>query len=89
LSAVGAAARTKTLLRTDQDRLRDKQISYLNKLLHRVERIQMFDSFGGSGAQLADEVRDQVQRWGGMEGLTSKQASQLIDQLSAAADDEM
>lgn len=67
----------------------EKQITYLGKLLRRVEHIRMFDSFSGSGAELASEVRDQIRQWGGMTSLTSRQASQLIDQLAGAADDEM
>jgi len=67
----------------------EKQVSYLRKLIRRVERIQMFDSFSGSGAQLAQDAENQIAKFGGWNALTSKQASGLIDQLAGAADDEM
>ena len=67
----------------------EKQCGAIEKLLRRVEHIRQFDSFGGNGSMLAGEVRDQIHAWGGMTSLTSRQASQIIDQLITAADDEM
>lgn len=61
----------------------------LSKLMRRVEHIRMFDSFGGNGAQLVDEIRTEIDRLGGTAKLTSKQASNFISTLIGAADDEM
>lgn len=69
----------------------DKQRRAIGKLLRRVEHIRRFDSFPGSGEQLADEIWGQIGTWGGLDSLslTSKQASQLLDQLIGAVEDEM
>lgn len=67
----------------------DKQRLALRNLLRRVEHIQMFDSMSGSGAQLADEIREAIQKLGGTQKLTRKQASQFLDTLIGAVEDEM
>lgn len=67
----------------------EKQRGAIGKLLRRIEHIRQFDSFGGNGSMLATEIRDQIRAWGGITSLTSSQASQVIGQLIAAADDEM
>lgn len=67
----------------------EKQCAAIRKLLRRVEHVRMFDSFSGTGPQLVDQVEDQIRQWGGMSKLTSKQASQIIDQLIGAVEDEM
>lgn len=72
-----------------QGQATDKQIAYLHRLMRRVEHIDQFDSFSGSGAQVIDETEDQIRKWGGWNALTSKQASELIESLVSAADDEM
>ena len=54
-----------------------------------MEHVQMFDSFSGNGAQLADEIQGEISKAGGMAKLSSKQASNFIGTLIDALDDEM
>jgi hypothetical protein len=67
----------------------DKQRMAISRLLGKVENIRMFDSFGGNGEQMAEGIREQIQKAGGIKNLTSRQASEIIGSLICAADDEM
>ena len=89
LNCNGAAAAAPAAAPRKPGQASDKQIAYLRKLIRRVERISQFDSFSGSGVQVADETEERIHKLGGWDALTSRQASELIDSLAQAADDEM
>ena len=67
----------------------DRQRETLRKLLRRVENIERFDSFSGSGAQVADDIRTEIESLGGTKALRSRDASRMISTLIGCADDEM
>lgn len=62
----------------------DKQIALLNRLASKLDRVGMFDSFSGSGADVADSIRSQMTKT-----LTARKASELIDLALGSLSDEM
>jgi hypothetical protein len=67
----------------------DKQLKTLRGALRKLERVMQFDSFSGSGADVAADIHADIQKLGGMDKLTSKQASEFISQAFGMLDDEM
>jgi hypothetical protein len=67
----------------------DKQRLTIRKMLRRVESIRMFDSVSGCGDQIAADIRREIETRGGLDKLTSRQASDFIGSLIGLADDEM
>jgi len=61
-----------------------KQMAAIDQALARVERIDIFDSFGGTGRQTAAEYRARVDA-----GVSRKEASDILGSLYALIDDEM
>lgn len=67
----------------------DRQISYLEKRLKALARVQTFDSFTGTGEERAEEIRASIRREGGLDALTSRKASAYINDVNALIEDEM
>lgn len=67
----------------------EKQLAALAKMLRKLEKVGMFDSFSGNGAEAADGIREKIAKLGGKDKLTSRQASELIQEVSGYLDDEM
>lgn len=62
----------------------EKQIQTLQKLIKRVSQIEQFDSFTGTGEDIAQEASEALKG-----GLSRKEASQWIKYLITSIDDEM
>ena len=62
----------------------EAQLSYIKKLLYRLEQIPMFDSVVGTGEQHAASFIERLNS-----GLTKQQASEMIEQIIFLLDDEM
>jgi len=61
-----------------------KQLEYLGKLARRLDRVEMFDSFSGTGRQAATEIRSKSRN-----RLSMEDASSLIDWAIDLLDDAM
>ncbi|MCL4433313.1 MAG: hypothetical protein M1399_00855 [Actinobacteria bacterium] len=61
-----------------------KQRATIERLLGRLSRIQQFDSFGGSGEDMALSFRKNVTK-----GLSKHEASNLIEDMMCLINDEM
>lgn len=66
-----------------------KQQAFLRRLLKRLEKIENFDSFGGSGKAVAEDFYAEIKTAGGIEKLTIHRASAMIDRITSIVDDEM
>lgn len=62
----------------------DRQLAAIRRMLGRLSRVEMFDSFHGSGAEVAAEIDAKIRK-----GITRGEASAIMDQISALIDDEM
>jgi len=66
-----------------------KQVAALRRMLARLGNVYMFDSSSGNGQQAADQIEREIQKKGGIEKLTGRQASEFIAHIGAMLDDEM
>ncbi|WP_448208135.1 hypothetical protein [Azospirillum sp. sgz302134] len=67
----------------------DRQIGMLTRMLTKLDSVELLDSFHGSGADYAEKIRQEIDAAGGMDALTSKQASDIISRVKFLIDDEM
>ena len=65
------------------------QLTALRNMLRKLDRIALFDSFGGTGEDAVYAVREDIEKAGGYGALTRKQASEFISAVSGWIDDEM
>jgi len=65
------------------------QIKFLNNLLYKVSRVQMFDSVSGRGSAKSERIENEIVDKGGVGSLSSKDASSYINYLKDLIDDEM
>ena len=67
----------------------EKQRLTIRKMLRRVANVEMFDSVIGTGDDVADQIQGEIDALGGLDKLTSKQASNFIGSRIQLEEDEM